>query len=146
MLKEFKEFAMKGNMLDMAVGIVIGAAFGTVVRSLVDDIIMPIVAWVFGSPDFSNLFVVLRNTTGEQFTSIEAAREAGAVVLGYGLFINAAIALLIVAGALFVVVKGVNRMKAMMEKKEAEEAAANPEAVAPTDTQLLTEIRDLLKK
>ena len=76
MLKEFKEFALKGNMVDMAVGIIIGAAFGTVVKSVVDDILMPIVASVFGAPDFSNLFTVLRNPTGEAFTSVEAAREA----------------------------------------------------------------------
>ena len=144
MLKEFKEFAMKGNMLDMAVGIVIGAAFGTVVKSLVDDVIMPIVAWVFGSPDFSNLFVVLKNPTEEVFTSIQAAREAGAVVLGYGLFLNAIIALLIVALALFMVVKGVNKMKAMAVKKEEEAAAKEP--AAPSETELLSEIRDLLKK
>ena len=104
MIKEFKEFALKGNMLDMAVGIIIGAAFGTVVKSLVDDIIMPIVSAITGAPDFSNLFVVLRNPTGEVFTSIEAAREAGAVALGYGLFINATIAFLIVAFVLFVII------------------------------------------
>lgn len=144
MLKEFKEFAMKGNMLDMAVGIVIGAAFGTVVKSLVDDIIMPVVAWVFGSPDFSNLFMVLKNPTEEVFTSIQTAREAGAVVLGYGLFLNAMIALLIVAAALFMVVKGVNKMKAMAAKKEEEAAAEEP--AAPSETELLSEIRDLLKK
>lgn len=143
MLKEFKEFAMKGNMLDMAVGIVIGAAFGTVVKSLVDDIIMPVVAWLFGTPDFSNLFIVLKNPTEEVFTSIDAAREAGAAVLGYGLFLNAVVALLIVAAALFMVVKGVNRMKAMTAKKEAEAEAA---PAGPTETELLTEIRDLLRK
>lgn len=143
MLKEFKEFAMKGNMLDMAVGIVIGAAFGTVVKSLVDDIIMPVVAWLFGTPDFSNLFIVLKNPTEEVFTSIDAAREAGAAVLGYGLFLNAVVALLIVAAALFMVVKGVNRMKAMTAKKEAEAEAA---PAGPTETELLIEIRDLLRK
>lgn len=143
MLKEFKEFAMKGNMLDMAVGIVIGAAFGTVVKSLVDDIIMPVVAWLFGTPDFSNLFIVLKNPTEEVFTSIDLAREAGAAVLGYGLFLNAVVALLIVAAALFMVVKGVNRMKAMTAKKEAEAEAA---PAGPTETELLTEIRDLLRK
>jgi len=142
MLKEFKAFAMKGNMLDMAIGIIIGAAFGTVVKSLVDDIIMPVVAWIFGSPDFSNLFIVLKNPTGDVFTSIEAAREAGAAVLGYGLFLNAVVALLIVAFALFMVVKGVNRMQEMAKKKEEEEAAP----AGPTEIELLTEIRDSLKK
>ncbi|MDX1410389.1 MAG: large conductance mechanosensitive channel protein MscL, partial [Saprospiraceae bacterium] len=100
MLKEFKEFAMKGNMLDMAVGIVIGAAFGTVIKSLVDDILMPVIASVFGTPDFSNLFVVLRDpadATGVDMTSIAAVREAGGVALGWGLFINAIIAFILVA-------------------------------------------------
>lgn len=143
MLNEFKEFAVKGNMVDMAVGIIIGAAFATVVRSLVDDIIMPIVSGVFQVPDFSNLFVVLRNPTGETFTSIEAAREAGAVALGYGLFINAVLAFLIVALVLFVVVRNMNRL---MREKEA--AAAQDEAPPEPTTQevLLTEIRDLLKQ
>ncbi|MFZ0391651.1 MAG: large conductance mechanosensitive channel protein MscL, partial [Calditrichia bacterium] len=101
MIQEFKKFALKGNMLDMAVGIIIGAAFATVIKSLVDDVLMPIVAAVFNTPDFSNLFVILRNPTGEVFTSIEAARAAGAAALGYGLFINALIAFTIVAFVLF---------------------------------------------
>ena len=137
-IKEFKEFAIKGNMLDMAVGIVLGAAFGTVVKSLVDDLLMPVVSGIFGTPDFSNLFTVIKNPTGETFTSIEAAREAGAVALGWGLFINALIAFLIVALALFVVVKNMNRFK----KKE--EAAPPPEP--PKQEVLLEEIRDLLKQ
>ncbi len=140
MLKDFKEFALKGNMVDMAVGIIIGAAFGTVVKSMVDDIIMPIVASVTGSPDFSNLFTVLRNPTAEAFTSIEAAREAGAAVMGYGLFINALIAFLIVALVLFVVVKNMNKLK----KKE-EEAPSAPPPPSPEE-KLLGEIRDLLAK
>ncbi len=137
MLKEFKEFAMKGNMVDMAIGIIIGAAFGTVVKSVVDDILMPVVSAVFGAPDFSNLFFVLRNPTGEVFTSIEAAREAGAAVLGIGLFINALIAFLIVAFVLFLIIKGMNRLK-----KEEEEAPAEPEP--SSEEVLLGEIRDLL--
>ncbi len=142
MLKEFKEFAMKGNMVDMAVGIIIGAAFGTVVKSVVDDLLMPIVSAVFGAPDFSNLFVVLRNPTGEVFTSIEAAREAGAAVLGLGLFINALIAFLIVAFVLFLVIKAMNRMK-REEEAAPEEPAPEPE---PSNEEvLLGEIRDLLK-
>jgi large conductance mechanosensitive channel len=140
MLKEFKEFALKGNMVDMAVGIIIGAAFGTVVKSVVDDILMPVVASVFGVPDFSNLFTVLRNPTGEVFTSVEAAREAGAAVLGYGLFINALIAFLIVAFVLFLVVKNMNKLK----KQEEEAPAAPPEPSA--EEKVLTEIRDLLAK
>src|SRR5690606_15215729 len=113
MLKEVKEFALKGNMVDMAVGIIIGAAFATVVKSLVDDIIMPVIAGIFQAPDFSNLFVVLRNPTAEAFTSVEAAREAGAAVLAYGLFINALIAFLLVAFVLFIVVKNMNKLMAL---------------------------------
>ena len=140
MLKDFKEFALKGNMVDMAVGIIIGAAFGTVVKSVVDDILMPVVASVFGAPDFSNLFAVLRNPTGETFVSIEAAREAGAAVMGYGLFINALIAFLIVALVLFMVVKQMNKLK----KQEEAAPAAPPEPSA--EEKVLTQIRDLLAK
>ena len=141
MLKEFKEFAMKGNMVDMAVGIIIGAAFGTVVKSVVDDVLMPVVAAVFGSPDFANMFVLLKNDTGQTFETIAAAREAGAVALGYGLFINALIAFLIVAMVLFFVIKGMNKAK------QAEEAPAEPEAdPGPSTEDLLGEIRDLLAR
>jgi len=139
MLKEFKTFAMKGNMLDMAVGIIIGAAFGAVVKSLVDDAVMPVIASITGAPDFSNLFIVLRNATGETFTSVAAAREAGAVVFAVGLFANALIAFLLVAFVLFFVVKGVNRLK----RQEEAAPAAPPEP--PADVKLLAEIRDLLK-
>lgn len=142
MLKEFKEFAMKGNMVDMAVGIIIGAAFGTVVKSLVDDVLMPLVSGIIGTPDFSNLFVVLKNPTDQMFTSIEAAREAGAVAVGYGLFINALIAFLIVAFVLFIIVKNMNKM---MEARKAEEEAAPPPPPEPSNEEkLLGEIRDLL--
>ena len=143
MLKEFKEFAAKGNMLDMAVGIVIGAAFGTVIKSLVSDIVMPIVSSIFGTPDFSNLFIILKapaEAAGVNMESIAAVREAGGVALGYGLFLNAFIAFLLVALALFFVVKGMNKMK-----RAEEEAPAAP-AAPPADVVLLTEIRDLLKK
>jgi large conductance mechanosensitive channel len=138
MLKEFREFAIKGNMIDMAVGIVIGAAFGTVVKSLVDDLLMPVVSGLIGAPDFSNLFIVLRNPTGAAFASVKAAREAGAVVLALGLFVNAVISFLLVAMALFVVVKGVNRLR-----RQAPEA---PAPAAPSaEATLLAEIRDLLR-
>jgi len=140
MLKEFREFAVKGNMLDMAVGIILGAAFGTVVKSLVDDIVMPVVASVTGAPDFSNLFLVLRDSTGTTFTSVAAAREAGAVVLAAGLFVNALIAFLLVAFVLFFVVKGANRMKRQQE------AAPAPPAEPPAEVKLLGEIRDLLRQ
>lgn len=109
MLKEFKEFAIKGNMVDMAIGIIIGAAFSTVVNSLVNDILMPIIAAVTGSPDFSNLFIVLKGNSGA--ASVEAARAAGDVVLALGLFINALISFLIVAWVLFIIVKGMNKLK-----------------------------------
>ena len=138
MLKEFKEFAMKGNMVDMAIGIIIGAAFGAVVNSVVKDILTPIIAAVFNAPDFSNSFIMLRNPTGETFTSLAAAQEAGAVVMGYGPLFNVLINFLIVAFVLFMVVKGMNRMR------RKEEAAPAPPPGPTKDQQLLTEIRDLL--
>ena len=140
MLKEFKEFAIKGNMIDMAVGIIIGAAFGAVVTSLVNDVLMPLISGVIGSPDFSNLFAVLRSPTGASFASVKAARDAGAVVLAIGLLINAVIAFLAVAIALFFLVKGVNRMR-----REEAAAPAPPPPPSP-EVQLLTEIRDLLRR
>lgn len=138
MLKDFKEFALKGNMVDMAVGIVIGAAFGTVIKSLVDDLLMPVVSSLFNIPDFTNLFTVLRkpaNMEGVNMNSLEAVREAGGTALAYGSFINAFIAFLLVAFALWIVVRGLNKLK-----KAQEEAPAGP-----TDIDLLTEIRDSLK-
>jgi large conductance mechanosensitive channel len=140
MIKEFKEFAIKGNMLDMAVGIIIGAAFGTVVNSLVNDVLMPMISGIIGTPDFSNLFFVLRNPSGTAFTSVKAARDAGAVVLAFGLFLNAIIAFLAVAVALFFLVKGINRMR-----RQEEAAPAAPPA-PPEDVRLLGEIRDLLRR
>ena len=138
MLNEFKKFAMKGNMVDMAVGIVIGAAFGAIISSLVDDVIMPPIGLLLGGVDFSQLFVVLK---GEgTFNTIEQAKEAGAVTWNLGLFINAIIKFVIIAFALFLVVKAMNEMK----KKE-EEAPAAP-AEPPADVKLLEEIRDLLAK
>jgi large conductance mechanosensitive channel len=146
MLKEFKEFAMKGNMVDMAIGIIIGAAFATVVNSLVNDILMPIVSAIFNAPDFSNLFVVLKQpavTEGVNMESIDAVREVGGVALGYGLFINALIAFLIVALVLFYIVKGMNKL---LEKKEEEMVEAPEPPKGPTQEELLVEIRDLLKQ
>ena len=140
MLKEFKEFAIKGNMVDMAVGIIIGAAFGTVVTSLVNDVLMPVISGIIGTPDFSNLFVVLRNPSGAAFTSVKAARDAGAVALAFGLFLNTIIAFLAVAIALFFLLKGINRMR----RQEAAAPVAPPEP--PEDVRLLGEIRDLLRR
>ncbi|MEM1126452.1 MAG: large conductance mechanosensitive channel protein MscL [Bacteroidota bacterium] len=142
MLNEFKAFAIKGNMVDMAVGIIIGAAFATVVSSLVNDVLTPVVSAIFQTPDFSNLFVLLRNPTGEDFTSIEVAREAGAVALGYGLFINALVSFLIVSFVLFLVVRSMNRLMAL--KVEETKTPAAPPNPTPQEA-LLAEIRDLLK-
>lgn len=139
MLKEFKEFAVKGNMIDMAVGIIIGGAFGTIVKSLVDDVIMPIISGIITAPDFSNLFIVLKGANGSKFETLALAREAGVVVLAYGNFINAVIAFAIVAWALFMVVKTINRLK-----RNEQEKPATPKG--PTEVELLSEIRDALKK
>lgn len=136
MLDEFKKFALRGNVVDMAVGIIIGAAFSTIVKSLVDDIIMPVAGLFTGGTDFTNLFITL--SEGE-FETLTAAQEAGAATLNYGLFINAIIAFLIVAWVLFLVIKGMNSLK----KKE-EEAPSEP-AKPSNEELLLTEIRDTLK-
>ena len=138
MFKEFKEFAMKGSLVDMATGIIIGAAFGTVVKSLVDDILMPPIGMLMGGVDFSNLFTVIKEgATPAPYMSVEAAAEAGAVTLNYGMFINNIISFIVVALAIFFVIKAVNKAK-----REEEEAPAEP----PATEVLLGEIRDLLKK
>ncbi|RPI01308.1 MAG: large-conductance mechanosensitive channel protein MscL [Calditrichaeota bacterium] len=140
MLKEFKEFAMRGNVLDMAVGIVIGAAFGTIITSLVKDVIMPPIGLLLGKVDFSNLFLVLKEgAPAGANPTLAAAQQAGAVTLNYGLFFNTVINFLIVALAIFMVIRGMNRLK---RKQEA--APAEPPA-PPRQEVLLTEIRDLLK-
>jgi large conductance mechanosensitive channel len=140
MLKEFKEFAVKGNMLDMAVGIIIGAAFGTIVQSLVNDMIMPPIGLVLGGVDFTDLFLTLREGTVYGPTAtLAAATEAGAVTINYGVFANAVISFLIVGFSVFLLVRSFNKLKA---KEEA--APAAPAAPSAEET-LLTEIRDLLK-
>ncbi len=112
MLKEFKEFAMKGNVVDMAVGIIIGAAFGTIVKSLVADVIMPPIGLLLGGVDFSNLFLTIKQgATAGPFTTIAEAQKAGAVTINYGMFINTIISFLIVAFAIFMVIRGLNTMK-----------------------------------
>jgi len=112
MVKEFREFAVKGNVVDMAVGIIIGGAFGTVVKSMVDDVIMPPIGLLIGNVDFSELFVTLREgATGGPYPTIAAAKEAGAVTLNVGLFINSIISFLIVGFAVFMLVKAVNRLR-----------------------------------
>lgn len=135
-VKEFKQFAMKGNVIDMAVGIIIGAAFGKIVSSLVADIIMPPIGKLMGNVDFSSLFVVLGPGT---YPSLAAAKAAGAATLNYGLFINTVIDFVIVAFAIFLLVKGVNTMR----RKEAAKVAPPPAPSA--EEKLLAEIRDLLK-
>jgi large conductance mechanosensitive channel len=113
MLKDFKEFAMRGNVVDMAVGIVIGAAFGTIVKSFVDDMLMPPIGLLLGNVDFSNLFVTLKegSKAAAPYASLAAAKAAGAVTLNLGVFINTVISFLIVAFAVFLVVKGMNTLK-----------------------------------
>jgi large conductance mechanosensitive channel len=136
MLKEFREFAMKGNVVDLAVGVIIGAAFGAIVTSLVGDIIMPIIG-SFGSLDFSNYFIALsKNVTA---TNLADAKKQGAV-LAYGNFLSLAVNFLIVAFVLFLVIRLMNKLKRHEEAKPAEPAKPTQEVV------LLTEIRDLLKK
>ena len=137
MLKEFKEFAMRGNVLDMAVGIIIGAAFGSIVTSLVNDLLMPPIGMLLGGADFSNLFFVLKEgASPAPYASVAAAKAAGAVTLNIGLFLNAVISFLLVAFAIFMLVKGVNRVR--------REEPPPPAPPTPQET-LLTEIRDLLK-
>lgn len=113
MLKEFKAFAMRGNVLDLAVGIIIGGAFGTIVKSLVDDVIMPPIGLALGNVDFSNLFVLLKpgTTAPAPYATLAEAQAAGAVTVNYGLFVNSVITFLIVAFAVFLLVRAVNRMK-----------------------------------
>jgi large conductance mechanosensitive channel len=134
MLNEFKKFAMRGNVMDMAVGIILGAAFGRIVTSFVNDILMPPVGLIVGGADFTDMFVNLGEGT---YASLEAAQEAGAATINYGLWMNAVIDFLIVAFAIFLVIRQMNRFK----KKE--EAAPPP--APPREEVLLTEIRDLLK-
>ncbi|KQY23960.1 large conductance mechanosensitive channel protein MscL [Rhizobium sp. Root482] len=138
MLDEFKAFIARGNVMDLAVGIIIGGAFTLIVNSLVNDIIMPVVGAITGGLDFSNFFFPLSSTVTA--TSLAAAREQGAV-FAYGNFLTVVLNFLILAWIIFLLVKAVNRMRVTMEKKQNEEPAAPP----PVDVQLLTEIRDLLK-
>lgn len=133
MLKEFKEFAVKGNVVDLAVGVIIGAAFGAIVSSLVSDIIMPPIGWMMGGIDFSNYYINLSHTA---YTNLADAQKAGAPTINYGIFLNKVINFLIVSFSIFLVVKQINRFK----KAE----AAAPAAPSAQET-LLTEIRDILK-
>ena len=135
MFHEFRTFVMRGNVVDLAVGVVIGAAFTAIVNSLVKDVLMPPVGMVLGGIDFSNFFVVLKGDPG--LASLKAAADAGAVTLNYGLFINTILNFLIVAFVLFLLLRQINRLKAPQKD--------SPPAETPEDIQLLREIRDSLK-
>ena len=121
MLKEFKDFAMRGNMVDMAVGIIIGAAFGSIIKSLVTDVLMPPIGLLLGDVDFSNIFMVLKEgATAAPYASLDAAKEAGAVVMSWGVFINTIINFIIIAFVLFLVIRNMNKMKQKEEAPPAE--------------------------
>lgn len=138
MLREFREFAVKGNVVDMAVGIIIGAAFGKVVDSLVKDLIMPPIGLMLGDVDFANLFVVIKHGAAPgPYLTVDAAQNAGAVTLNYGMLINNVVSFVVVAFAVFLLVKAVNRMR------RAEPAAPT---VPAEDVVLLREIRDVLRQ
>ncbi|MCR4919825.1 MAG: large conductance mechanosensitive channel protein MscL [Prevotella sp.] len=138
-IKEFKEFAMRGNVMDMAVGVIIGGAFGKIVTSLVNDVIMPLVGVFTGGLDFSGLFATL---DGQSYDSLAKAQEAGAAVLAYGAFMQNILDFLIIAFCIFLMIKGMNKLT---KKKEAEPAAPAPAPEPSAEEKLLTEIRDLLK-
>jgi large conductance mechanosensitive channel len=139
-IKEFKEFAMKGNVMDMAVGVIIGGAFGKIVSSLVDDVLMPIIGKLTGGVSFVDLFVTLGDG---DFKTLAAAKEAGAAVFAYGQFIQNIVDFLIVAFCIFLMLKGINKMNRKKEEPKPAEPAAPK---GPTQEELLAEIRDLLKK
>ncbi len=124
--EEFKTFAMRGNVIDMAVGIIIGAAFGKVVDSLVKDVIMPPLGWVLGRVDFSKLYFVLPDYSGKwvHYPSLDAAHAAGAVTINYGLFINTIISFIIVSFAVFLMIKAINKLRADKKQEQVEDAAA----------------------
>ena len=140
MMQEFKEFAVKGNVIDLAVGVIIGGAFGKIVDSVVGDLIMPVIGAVVGKLDFSSLFVVLGNVPAGTAMTLDALKKAGVPVLAYGNFITVAVNFVILAFIIFLMVKQINRLK-----REAPAAPAAP-AVTAEDVLLLREIRDSLKK
>jgi len=140
MLQEFKDFAVKGNVIDLAVGVIIGGAFGKIVDSVVGDLIMPVVGAVVGKLDFSNLFVVLGSVPPGTTMTLDALKKAGVPVLAYGNFITIAVNFFILAFIIFMMIKQINRLK-----KEAPAAAPAAPAAPPEDIVLLREIRDSLK-
>ena len=142
MLKDFKAFIAKGNVMDLAVAVIIGAAFGAIVTSLTDEVIMPIVGAIFGGADFSNYFVLLSAPAGYEgsMTDYAALKEAGAAMIGYGAFITAIINFLILAFIIFILVRYANKIAAEFEEKKDDAPAG------PSEIELLTEIRDALRK
>ncbi len=141
MFKEFKNFIARGNVMDMAVGIIMGAAFTAIVNSMVGDLIMPLIGVVTSGVDFADQFIALN---GQAYDTLKAAQDAGAPVITYGVFINAVINFLIISFVVFMLVKAVNKIKDAAEKEEEEKAAEAPKT--PEDIALLREIRDALKK
>jgi large conductance mechanosensitive channel len=137
--KEFKEFAIKGSVMDLAVGVIIGGAFGKIIDSVVNDLVMPLISAVIGSVDFSNMYVVLKGSVAEGMALVDARKVPGTVVFAYGNFITVAINFLLLALAVFMLVKGINSLKRKQEAAPAAPAAPSKEEV------LLAEIRDLLK-
>ena len=140
-IKEFKEFAIKGNVIDLAVGVIIGGAFGKIVDSVVADLIMPVVGLVFGKLDFSNLFLVLGNVPAGTAMTLDALRKAGVPVFAYGNFLTVAVNFIILAFIIFMMIKQINRLK-----REAPAAAPAAPAPEPEDIVLLREIRDSLQR
>ena len=140
-IKEFKEFAIKGNVIDLAVGVIIGGAFGKIVDSVVADLIMPVVGLVFGKLDFSNMFLVLGNVPAGTAMTLDALRKAGVPVFAYGNFLTVAVNFIILAFIIFMMIKQINRLK-----REAPAPAPAAPAPEPEDIVLLREIRDSLKR
>ena len=140
-IKEFREFAVRGNVVDMAVGIIIGAAFGKIVSSMVNDVLMPPIGKMVGGVDFKDYFVVLGSAPAEGVPSLARAKELGVPTLNYGVFINEVINFTIVAFAVFLLVKAINTARRLAER----DAGAPAAAAVPADVALLTEIRDLLR-
>lgn len=137
-VKEFKEFAVKGNAMDLAVGVIIGGAFGKIISSIVDDLIMPFVGAIFGKPDFSSMYIVLKGVVPDGTKLEEARKIADTAIFAYGNFITVAIEFTLLALVIFFMVRSINKLKKKEEKKES--------ATPSTEETLLTEIRDLLKK
>jgi large conductance mechanosensitive channel len=144
LLRDFRNFIGKGNAIDLAVGLIIGSAIGTILKSLVDELIIPLTGLI-SKVDFSNTYLVIKGTVAEGAPLSEARKTAGVVALGYGQFVTVAINTLILAFAVFLVVRGINKMRSAIEKEEKSARPAPAPAPPPADIALLTEIRDLLK-